>query len=45
LLSDLTEKGWKSELRRVPYEFQKGGNQMLRIKKNDHPPLLAAANE
>jgi hypothetical protein len=45
LMRYLAEKGWESEVQRVPYEFQKGGNQMLRVKKNAHPRLLAASHE
>jgi hypothetical protein len=41
----LAETGWWSEICSVQYEFQRGGNQMLRVRKNDHPPLLAASNE
>lgn len=31
---DLTRKGYKFEIQQVAYEFQKGGNQMLRVWKN-----------
>ena len=29
----LTKEGYRCELRRVPYEFQKGGNEMLRVSR------------
>ncbi len=29
----LTKEGFRCELRRVPYEFQKGGNEMLRVSR------------
>jgi hypothetical protein len=45
LVTCLAERGWKSEICSVPYEFQRGGNQMLRVRKNDHPPLVTALNE
>jgi hypothetical protein len=31
LITFLAEKGWRSEVRTVGYEFQQGGNRMLRI--------------
>jgi hypothetical protein len=31
LMTALAEKGWRGEVCRVPYEFQRGGNKMLRI--------------
>jgi SAM-dependent methyltransferase len=45
LVTYLCEKGWKTEVVPVAYEFQRGGNQMLRIRKDDHPPLFAASSE
>jgi ubiquinone/menaquinone biosynthesis C-methylase UbiE len=29
----LTKEGFRCELKRVPYEFQKGGNEMLRVSR------------
>jgi hypothetical protein len=31
LVAQLTTAGYRCEIRRVPYEFQKGGNEMLRV--------------
>jgi hypothetical protein len=31
LVRQLTAEGYQCEVRRVPYEFQKGGNEMLRV--------------
>jgi hypothetical protein len=31
LVAQLTTVGYRCEIRRVPYEFQKGGNEMLRV--------------
>src|SRR5438270_8831865 len=31
LVTYLAEKGWRTEVLPVPYEFQRGGNRMLRI--------------
>jgi hypothetical protein len=31
ICTHLSEKGWRTEIVAVPYEFQQGGNQMLRI--------------
>jgi hypothetical protein len=45
LVTYLEEKGFRTANCAVPYEFQKGGNQMLRIRKDDHPPLFAASTE
>jgi hypothetical protein len=36
LRSYLSERGWAAEIRPVDYEFQRGGNRMLRIGKDDH---------
>lgn len=33
LLSDLSNLGYRAEICTVPYEFQKGGNEMLRIQQ------------
>lgn len=33
VMGSLTKLGFNPELRRVPYEFQKGGNEMLRVRK------------
>jgi len=41
----LAEKGWTTEIRIVPYEFQRGGNRMLRIGKDDHSRRFAASSE
>lgn len=32
LAAELGVKGWDVEIRRVPYEFQRGGNEMVRIR-------------
>jgi hypothetical protein len=45
LVTYLTEKGWRTEVLSVPYEFQRGGNRMLRIGRKDHPPRFAASTE
>ena len=45
LVTYLAEKGWRTEVLPVPYEFQRGGNRMLRIGRNDHPPRFAASSE
>jgi SAM-dependent methyltransferase len=34
VMAILADKGWTSERCRVPYEFQRGGNQMLRIERH-----------
>jgi hypothetical protein len=34
----LAEKGWRTEICSVSYEFQQGGDQMLRIGGSHHPP-------
>jgi len=44
LMTYLDEKGWRTEIRSVAYEFQRGGNRMLRIGKDDHPPRFAASS-
>jgi hypothetical protein len=31
VLEELRRRGWVARLERVPYEFQKGGNEMMRI--------------
>jgi len=33
VMSQLEAQGYKVEIRQVPYEFQKGGNQMLRVRQ------------
>jgi hypothetical protein len=45
LVSYLAEKGWRTEVLPVPYEFQRGGNRMMRIGRQDHPLRFAASNE
>jgi hypothetical protein len=45
LRSHVAGKGWQAEIRVVPYEFQRGGNEMLRIVKVDQSPRLVAARE
>jgi hypothetical protein len=45
LVTYLAEQGWRTEVLPVPYEFQRGGNRMLRIGRNDHPPRSAASTE
>lgn len=32
ILSELTERGYRVAIEEVPYEFQRGGNQMMRIQ-------------
>jgi len=41
----LAEKRWTTEIRIIPYEFQRGGNRMLRIGKDDHARRSAASTE
>jgi hypothetical protein len=38
-------RGWRAEVCGVPYEFQRGSNEMLRIVRGDHPPRFAASTE
>ena len=38
-------RGWRSEIGPAPYEFERGGNETLRIGKDDHPPRFAASRE
>jgi hypothetical protein len=38
-------RGWRAEVCGVLYEFQRGGNEMLRIVRDDHLPRLAASRE
>jgi hypothetical protein len=45
LMTYLAEKGWRTEICPVAYEFQRGGNQMLRIGRDDHPSRFAASSE
>jgi hypothetical protein len=45
LMTYLTEKGWRTEICSVSYEFQQGGNRMLRIERFDHPLRFAASTE
>lgn len=33
LIEQLTTEGYRCEIRQVPYEFQKGGNEMLRVTR------------
>lgn len=33
IVSQLTAESYRCELKRVPYEFQKGGNEMLRVSR------------
>jgi hypothetical protein len=37
--------GWRTEIHVVPYEFQRGGNEMLWIQRDAHSPRLAASGE
>ena len=37
--------GWRAEVCGVPYEFQRSGDEMLRIVRDDHPPRFAASTE
>lgn len=43
LQNHLAKRGWTTELRPVTYEFQRGGNRMLRIRKADHLVRFAAS--
>jgi hypothetical protein len=45
LVSYFAENRWRTELRSVPYEFQRGGNRMLRIGRHDHPPRPSVSTE
>jgi hypothetical protein len=45
LVPYLAEQGWKTEALPVRYEFQRGGNRMLRIGGQDYPPRFAASSE
>jgi hypothetical protein len=36
-------RGWRAEITAVPYEFQRGGKEMLRMQKDAHRPRPAAA--
>jgi hypothetical protein len=38
----LAGKGWKVEHAVVPYEFQRGGNEMLRIRRDHASPLASS---
>jgi hypothetical protein len=38
-------RGWRAEVCGVPYEFQRSGDEMLRIVRDDHPPRFAASTE
>ncbi len=37
LIDRLTAEGYRCEIREAPYEFQKGGNQMLRCIRRSYP--------
>jgi SAM-dependent methyltransferase len=37
VLETLQSQGYEATLQKVPYEFQRGGNQMLRIKESPSP--------
>jgi hypothetical protein len=37
LMRDLSALGYRCEIVRVPYEFQKGGNEMLRVRRRGLP--------
>ena len=45
LMTYLAEKRWRTEICSVAHEFQRGGNQMLRIWRDDQPPRFAASSE
>jgi hypothetical protein len=45
VMTFLAQEGWTTEICSVAYEFLHGGNQMLRVGKGDHQPLLAASIE
>jgi hypothetical protein len=45
LLSHLAARGWETDVRSVPYEFQRGSDRMLWIGKDFHPLRLAASTE
>jgi hypothetical protein len=38
-------RGWGAEVRGVPYEFQRGGNEMLRLSREVCPPRLAPSEQ
>jgi hypothetical protein len=38
-------KGWRAEIAAVPYEFQRGGNEMLRLSSEVRPPCLAPSEQ
>ncbi|HEV3259702.1 MAG TPA: hypothetical protein VG013_22735 [Gemmataceae bacterium] len=39
--NDLAGRGWRTEIAVVPYEFQRGGNEVLRMSRKGRPPRLA----
>ena len=45
LLSYLATQGWSTDICSAAYEFQRGGNRMLRIGSADHAPRFAASTE
>ena len=34
VVSHLSAEGYECEIKQVPYEFQKGGNEMMRVRRN-----------
>jgi SAM-dependent methyltransferase len=40
VIEELAQTDYKLEIEQVPYEFQKGGNQMLRVWKNRNMELM-----
>ena len=45
MMTYLAEKGWRTEICSVAYEFLRGGHQMLRIGRIDHRPRFAASTQ
>lgn len=40
-IEDAHDAGWQASIEHVPYEFQRGANQMLRLRRSaNHPPGL-----
>ncbi|WP_413166003.1 SAM-dependent methyltransferase [Capilliphycus salinus ALCB114379] len=42
VISNLQQQGWTLEIEPVPYEYQKGGNQMLRVFQPAQKPVGAS---
>jgi hypothetical protein len=43
VIEHLSAKGLRAEAEKVPYEFQRGGNQVLRIRRGGPAPRGPAA--